>query len=153
MPTDFDVPKTDRSFAARFFNDTWGYLDKTSRTEDETDAMIHCCHASFHHWSRLADATRTNIAVGYWQLARVYAVAGKGPEAQKYARLCLKSAGAPNAEQWVMGSAHEAMARAAAVRGDRSAREEHIAAARVVAENVKDEETRATLMGDIESVP
>ena len=101
MPTDFDVAQADRSFAARFFNDTWGYRDKTSRTEDETDAMIHCCHASFHHWSRLADATRTNIAVGYWQLAR----------------------------------------------------EEHIAAVRAAAENVKDEETLAILMGDIESVP
>jgi len=151
MAEDFDVAKADRSFAARFFNDTWSFLDKASRTEAETEAMVHCCHASFHHWSRVVDKTPTNIAVGYWQLSRVYAVAGVPDEAERYGQRCM--AAARDAEPWVAGSAHEALARAAALRGDRAAREEHLAAARAVMAEVTDKETRAILQADIDSVP
>jgi hypothetical protein len=90
--------------------------DKTSRTEEETEAMLHCCHASFHHWTRVADATPTNRAVGYWQLSRVYAVAGMPAEAERYARRCEE-------------------------------------AARAVAAEETDTETRDVLLADIESVP
>jgi len=153
MADDFDSAIADKTYAKRFFNDTWGYLEKATRTDDETDAMIHCCHASFHHWSRVADATPTNKAIGYWQLSRVYAVAGNAAEAERYARLCLAAAQDRGAEPWVLGSAHEALARAAALRGDRAARDENLAAARAVAAREKDEETRSILLKDIESVP
>jgi hypothetical protein len=153
MADDFDVAKADRSFAARFFSDTWGYLEKPSRTEEETETMLHCCHASFHHWSRVEGATPTNIAVGYWQLSRVHAVAGMPAEAERYARRCQAAAQVPGAEAWVMGSAHEALARAASLRGDRAARDEHLAAARAVAARETDKETRDILTADIESVP
>jgi len=153
MADDFDVAKADRSFAARFFNDTWGYLDRPSRTEEETEAMLHCCHASFHHWSRVADATPTNKAVGYWQLSRVYAVAVNPAEAERYARRCLAAAQLPGAEPWVLGSAHEALARAASLRGDRPARDRHLADARAIAAGLSDKDTRDILTADIEGVP
>jgi hypothetical protein len=151
MADDFDVAKADRSFAARFFNDTWSYLDKAHRTEEETEAMLHCCHASFHHWSRVAGKTPTNVAVGYWQLSRVYAVAGFPAEAERYGQRCL--AVASDAEPWVTGSAHETLARAAALRGDRAARQMHLAAACAVLATVTDAETRSILRADIDSVP
>ncbi len=150
---DFDTAKADRAFAGQFFNDTWTFMDKAERSEDEIDAMIHCCHASFHHWSRVADATPTNRAVGYWQLARVYAVAGRAAGAQRYAQRCLAASQAPGAEAWVVGSAHEAVARAAALRGDRAARDRHLAEARAIVALVSDAETKEILEGDIESVP
>ena len=152
MADDLDLARADRAFAARFFNETWDYLDKPSRTEAETEAMLHCCHASFHHWTRVADATPTNLAIGYWQLSRVYAVAGMPSEAERYAQRCQEAARTPGAEAWVMGSAHEALARAASLRGDRAARDAHLAAARAVAAQA-DKETRDILTRDIESVP
>lgn len=153
MPDDFDVAKADRSFAVRFFNDTWGYLDKPTRTEEETEAMLHCCHASFHHWSRVADATPTNRAVGYWQLSRAYAVAGDAAAAKSYGERCMTWADAPGAEAWVRGSAHEALARAASVAGDRSVRDEHLAAGRAAAAAIADKETREVVLKDLDSVP
>jgi hypothetical protein len=143
--------RTDRALGASYFNETWEYLDKPSRTEDETEAMIHACHASFHHWSKVAEATPTNVAVGYWQLSRVYAVAGRAEPAERYAQRCFTAARA--AEAWVVGSAHEALARAASLRGDRAARDTHLAAARAVAAAQPDPETREILTRDIESVP
>ena len=150
---DFDVAKADRGFAAQFFNDTWGFLDKAGRSEEETEAMIQCCHASFHHWNRVADATPTNRSVGYWQLSRVYVVAGMAAEAERYALRCLEAARAPGVDQWAIASAHEAVARAAALRGDRATRDAHLAEARTVAAAVTDKEDREIVEKDIASVP
>ena len=105
MSDDFDVAKADRSFAARFFNDTWTYLEKAERTAEETEAMVHCCHASFHHWMRVADKKPTHVAVGYWQLSRVYAVAGRGDDAEMFGQKCLAVAETVPEEAWVTGSA------------------------------------------------
>ena len=153
MAHDFDVARADKAFAAQFFNDTWGFLDKAGRSEEETEAMIHCCHASFHHWTRVAGATPTNRTVGYWQLSRVYAVAGMAADAERYALRCLETARAPGVEPWAVGSAHEAVARAAALRGYRGTRDAHLAEARAVAAAVTDKEEREILERDIATVP
>jgi hypothetical protein len=50
-------------------------------------------------------------------------------------------------------SAHEALARAAALKGDRRSRDAHLATARAIAATVTDEETRKVLAADIDSVP
>ena len=153
MTDDFDVVKADKSFAKMFFNDTWTYLDKAARAEEETEAMIHCCHASFHHWSRVADKTPTNAAIGYWQLSRAYAVAGRAEEAGRYGLRCLAVAETATDDVWVSASAHEALARVAALKGDRRSRDEHLSVARAIAATVTDEETRKILAADIDSVP
>jgi hypothetical protein len=153
MAQDFDIAKADKAFAAQFFNDTWGFLDKAARSAEDTDAMIHCCHASFHHWTRVTGATPTNLAVGYWQLARVYAVAGFAAEAERYALRCMAAAKVPGAEGWVAGSAHEAIARAAALRGDRATRDEHLERAKAVAAGLTEKEDREILERDIATVP
>jgi hypothetical protein len=115
--------------------------------------MIHCCNASFHHWSRVADKTAKNTAIGYWQLSRVYAVAGMAADAERYGRRCLAFAETARDDVWVSASAHEALARAAALRGDRRSRDEHLSTARAIAATVTDEETRKILAADIDSVP
>src|SRR5512135_1355575 len=103
-----DGESIDRELARQFFNETWKYLDLPARTEEQADAMVHCCHASFHHWSRVKDKTPTNIAIGYWQLSRVYAAVGDASACERYAARCLEAA--RGAEPWVAGSAHEALA-------------------------------------------
>jgi hypothetical protein len=153
MADDFDVAKADRSFAARFFNDTWTYLDKVDRTPEETEAMLHCCHASFHHWTRVADKKPSNVAVGYWQLSRVSAVAGRAEDAERYAQSCFAIAAIVTDEPWLAGSAHEALARAASLRGDRAARDVHVKAARAVLARLTDPEEIKILQADIDSVP
>jgi hypothetical protein len=74
-------------------------------------------------------------------------------EAERYALRCEEAARVPGAEAWVMGSAQEALARSASLRGDRGARDRHLAAAREVAAAQTDKETQDILMRDIESVP
>jgi hypothetical protein len=102
---------------------------------------------------RVPGVTTTNKAIGYWQLSRVYAVSRIAPEAERYAQRCLAAARSPGAETWVSGSAYEALARAASLRGDRAARDRYLAEARAIAAKETDEETRDILNRDIESVP
>ena len=153
MDPDLDMAKADRTFAARFFNDTWTYLDKADRTPEETEAMVHCCHASFHHWMRVVDHTPTHVAIGYWQLSRVYAVAGRVEDAERYAERCFAVARTVPEQAWLGGSAHEALARVASLRGDRAGRDQHVTAARAVMARLTDAEEKKILQADIDSVP
>ncbi len=87
-----EAAKTDREFAAEFFDETWALLAVKDRTKDQIERMIHCCHASFYHLDRVPDIGPKIRAKGYWQIARVYAAAGQGVVARTYAFRCMDEA-------------------------------------------------------------
>ena len=62
--------------AVDLFNYTWTLIEKADRTPAEIDEMIHAAHASRYHWSKAG--TTVNLGRGEWQVARVYAVLGRG---------------------------------------------------------------------------
>lgn len=43
-------PDTHTQSAKELFNLVWELLEKTTRTQEETDQMIHAAHASRYHW-------------------------------------------------------------------------------------------------------
>ena len=49
MADTFDTEAGHKYFAAHCFNATWDLLDKESRTDEETEAMIDLAHASRSH--------------------------------------------------------------------------------------------------------
>ena len=51
--------------------------------------MIQGTMASLWHWTQREDCTAKNLSIGYWQVARVYALAGEPDNARKYAQHCL----------------------------------------------------------------
>jgi len=115
--------------------------------------MIHAAHASRYHWGEVGE--QVNLARGEWQVSRVYAVLGRGEPALYHARRCLEinEANADGREEWDLGSAYEAMARATSVAGDRAASDEW--KARAVGELVRiaDAEDRQVLEQDIATLP
>lgn len=152
MP-DFDIALADRRFAAQFFNDAWGYLDKPSLEPDEADALLQCCHASFHHWTRVADHGDEQLGVGYWQLARAYEKAGLAEGCARYAARCLAVAARNPDKPALAVGAHEVLARAAVLRGDRATRDAELALAREALARVPDPEDRAVYEADLAGVP
>ena len=84
-PENVDVRQAHTYFAQECFNLSWDLIEKRERKPEETDLMIHLAHASLYHWSRCADCTDQNLSIGYWQLSRVYALAGLGDSALKAA--------------------------------------------------------------------
>jgi DNA-binding transcriptional MerR regulator len=146
------VPVTDeRKLAAQLFNDTWALLQKESRTTEEDDRMIHMAHASRFHWDNVGDDQ--NRAIGEWQVARVYAILGRGEPALFHARRCLGYASRPGADDWLAASAYEGLARAQAVGGDfEAARDSRDTALRLL-EEIADPEDRKVVEGDIDTLP
>jgi len=118
LPPDVDAA-TRRALAVGLFNRVWQLLETGDRTPEQVDEMIHAAHASRYHWGEVPDHEPKNLAIGEWQVSRVYSVLGRGEPALYHARRCLAHTEAGPAEHWHRASAYEGMARALAVSGDR----------------------------------
>ena len=140
------------ALAVGLFNYTWTLLENPDRTREQDDEMLHAAHASRYHWGEVGEAV--NLSRGEWQVSRVYSVLGRGEPALYHARRCVEINEANEGrEDWELGSAYEAMARASAVAGDTPGRDEW--KARAVAELAKigDAEDRQVLEQDIATLP
>jgi DNA-binding transcriptional MerR regulator len=144
---------TRRALAVGLFNYTWTLLENPKRTKEEDDEMIHAAHASRYHWGEVGEAV--NLARGEWQVSRVYAVLGRGEPAVYHARRCLEinEANGSGREDWELGAAYEALARAHAVAGDRAASDEWRARATAELTGIADAEDRQILEGDLATLP
>ena len=112
-------PLAERRLASELFNLTWDYLGMDSRTQEQDDSMIHAAHASRWHWGKVGGPEQW--AIGDWLCSRVYAVLGRGDQALYHAQRCLAVCEEFEVVSFVPASAHEALARAHAVRGDMEA--------------------------------
>ncbi|WML47169.1 hypothetical protein RCG23_16545 [Neobacillus sp. PS3-34] len=143
---------THKQLAVSCFNKVWDFLDKEVRTEDEDEQMVHLSHSSFWHWGQVEDHTQQNISIGYWQLARVYAVIGRGETALHYANRCISVSVASELAPFYIGYAYEAAARWYAVLG----RQDEVDAAKERAmefvEKVVVEDSKTMLVNDLETI-
>jgi DNA-binding transcriptional MerR regulator len=144
---------TRRALAVGLFNYTWTLLENPKRTPEQDDEMIHAAHASRYHWGEIGDAV--NLARGEWQVSRVYSVLGRGEPAIYHARRCLEinEANGSGREDWELGSAYEALARAYAVAGDRTASDEWRARATAELAGIAEAEDRQILEQDLATLP
>jgi hypothetical protein len=150
MPNESGYTEAHRRFAAHCFNQTWALLERVGRTAEDDELMIHTAHASLWHWNHREDCSARNLSIGYWQLARIYAVTGRAAEARRYAERCLDYSRAEGA--FYLGYAYEALARAALLAGDAGQAQVYLAEARSQAELVGAEEERAQLIADLDAL-
>jgi ATP/maltotriose-dependent transcriptional regulator MalT len=141
MP-DFDLAAAHRHFASHCFNTAWTLIEKSSRTKEEDEQLVALGHASFWHWSSREDCNEKNVAVGYWMLARIYALLGRAENAIRYAELCSELTERAALSAFYRGTAHEVLARAFHAAGNLEKRGIHLEAARVIAKTLDDEERR-----------
>jgi tetratricopeptide (TPR) repeat protein len=138
-----------KQYAVSFFNNVWDLLEKKDRTAEENEEMIHLAHASFLHWTKVEDHTPTNLSVGYWQLARVYAVVGLGDRALYYANQCLEVSMKHDLEPFYIAYGHEAKARALKVLQQHSEAAEEINKCKKTQEKVDNDEYKLLLTNDL----
>jgi len=143
-----DVRDAHAYFAKECFNQTWDLIEKQERTQADVDMMIHMAHASIYHWSRRVDCTDQNLSIGYWQLARVYALAGLGDCALRSAQTCLNYSQQHGVAKVFLGYAHEALARAYAISGDRENSIVHLNQVKEIAQTIVDDD-REQLLADV----
>ena len=53
--------------------------------------MLRLSLATTWHWTQRPDCTSTNLSIGYWQTARIYALLGQAENARRYAQMCFRS--------------------------------------------------------------
>ena len=146
-------PATRRKLAADLFNHTWTLLERSDRTPEQVDEMIHCAHASRYHWGEVPDHETVHLARGEWQCSRVYAVLGRPEPALWHARRCLEINEAAGNADWDIASAFEAMARAYSTAGDLAETAAWKAKAVAALDAVADPDDREIIEGDIATLP
>ena len=151
MPEEMDVTTLHRKFAVDCFNGTWGLLDKPDRTPAEEAAMVHMAHASRYHWGQIG--TPLEFARGDWQISRVYATLGLGETALRYAKSSLDLCHAHGYGDFDLAFAYEALARACAVMGDRSRRDEYLLLANEAGHAIAEEEDRTYFFNELKTIP
>ena len=145
-----DVDLAHRHFSADCFNRTWALIENTDRTDAETEAMVLCALASLWHWTQRPGCTDRNLSIGHWQVSRACAAAGQAENALRHAQRSL--AFAQGSAPYYVGSAHEAVARAALLANDRATFRAHLDKARACAAAVSDAEERQSLEQDLRSL-
>jgi hypothetical protein len=144
------VSSHERRLGVDLYNDTWRLLE--SREDD--DELLHQAHASAYHWLKAPECEPRNRARSEWLCSRVYAVLARGEPALHHAQRCLEicEASPENVEDWDLGFAYEALARAhrVAVNEDEARRYEQLG--REQAEAIADPEDRESLLRDLSSL-
>lgn len=145
----FDPAPAHRVFSVEAFNSAWDYIDKQVRTDDDIEQMLSLAHVSAWHWAQRPDVRPKNRSISAWQLARVYAEAGRYEESERYAKRSLEIAEGGDVGPVLTGYAYEALARIAARRGETDQRDEWLAKARTEAEKIDDDLDRDRLLKDL----
>ena len=144
-------PATETALAKRLYNGVWAVLEKPDRSPEDADALINMAHASRYHWGNVG--TPQHVAIGEWQIARVYSELGRGEPAVFHARRALAIADGAEVDSWLTASAYEGLARAYAVAGDRAVASEWKTKAVAALDAVSDSEDRETVQRDIDTLP
>jgi hypothetical protein len=146
-PSHEEIQRWHRTFAPRAFNYTWNLLDIENRTREQEEDMIASALAQRFHWYQVGSPR--NQAISDWQVSRVMAVLGYADLARRFGERSLAVCKDNGLDAFVVGFAHEAIARAAADVDDLATFEEHLAAAIEQLDLIDDEEDREILAADL----
>jgi tetratricopeptide (TPR) repeat protein len=146
----FDKEAAHKFFSASCFNSAWELIEKSARTAEEDEQMIRLAQASVWHWTQRADVTNKNLSIGYWQLSRVYALAGQPDNALRYGHLCLEVS--REETPFCLGYAYEALARAAYLAKDTEQAQAYLAESRKLSQTIPNAEEKQLLENDLETI-
>jgi hypothetical protein len=147
-----ELVKAHRYFSAECFNRAWDFIDLPARTPEQERTMLQLGLASLWHWSQRPDCTPGNLSVGYWQVARIYALLGQAQNAYQYGELSLQAGQAEGSLPFHRAYAYEALARAASIAQDRSRMKEYLRLATETSQSMTDPEARKALLADLATI-
>ena len=146
----FDIQAAHKYFAAHCFNSAWDLIEKKDRTPEDDRLMVALNQASIFHWLQRPDCSNERLSVGFWQASRIQSLLGNAAEARRHGEVCMSYSG--ELAPFYLGYAHEALARAAKLVGDTKLMLTHKAAARKLANDIKEKDERDLLLNDIEAI-
>ncbi len=130
----------------------WTLLEKDDRSERESGSDGRCrARLSVLLGGRSASPSTT--LRGEWQISRVYATVARAEPALYHARRCLEICEKHRIGGFDLAYAHEALARAHDLAGDRDLAADNARRAHASAQSVTDDEDRELLLSDLASLP
>jgi hypothetical protein len=154
MATDkasFNINEGHIYFSTEAYNYTWEYMEQADgRSADEDLTMLHTAIASLWHWSHREDVNAANLAVGYWQVSRVFNLLKQPTNARTYGLLALSHA--KELDAFFKAYAYETLARAEMLEGNRVAMMNYLEKAHAVTKLVKKEEDQQLLLRDLSTI-
>ena len=149
--TPFNIAEAHAYFSTEYFNQAWDYIEKAGKRSPEDNlTMLHLAIASLWHWTQRQDAKPENLAVGYWQVSRVYNLIKQPHNARTYGLLSLQHA--KDLEPFFQAYAYETLARAEMLCNNRVIMLVHLEKARTLAAQIKDEDNRQMVLRDLETI-
>ncbi len=112
--------------------------------------MILAAHASRFHWGQVG--TPREWSIGEWQLSHIYATLGRVEPALFHARRCLALCQQHRVGGFTLAYAYEALARVAALQGDRRAHHRWFRSALAAGKSIREPEDRRQFDRDIATV-
>lgn len=146
-PDPKDLAAWHRTFAPIAFNATWELLDVTELSRGQEEEMLSATFAQRYHWYSVGEPR--NRAIADWQVARVAAILGYADLSRRFGERSLETSTEHDLGPFVVGFAHEAIARAAAYVDDVDTFTEHLEHARAQLSAIEDPEEREALAADL----
>lgn len=131
--------RTAKQMAVNHFNAVWDLIDKKERSEEDTRRMVQMAHISAWGWENVDGHTNTNLSVGYWQIARVYALANSPQMAVLFAKKCIEVS-TEEVEPFFLAYGYEALARGLVLEGKLSEAAEALVKAKKALKKSAEEE-------------
>ncbi len=140
-----------KRLASTLFNRVWELMDKKQRTQEEKDEMISAAYASRYHWSKAG--TAQNLAVGEWQISRVYATLGRSEPSLYHANRSLSLCEENELPPFYLAYAYEALARAYDIAGNKKEAAVNLLLAEKTGKMIKKKQDRDLLSSDLKTIP
>lgn len=141
-----------RTQAAGYYNAAWTLIDAPHRSAADDRDMLTLAFASRQHW-RDCDGSDENLAIADWQVAHAASLAGLSDVALGFARAAVDRAESNDLPSWLKASAHEGLARAHALAGDRANFTYEADLVRALLDKVSDPDDRALVESQLASIP
>ena len=113
--------------------------------------MIHMAHASRYHWGVVGGPKE--LAIGEWQISRVYAVLRRPEPALYHAQRALEICEASEIGDFPLAYAYEALARAFAIAGKSRLRTACLKLAKVAGAKIAEADEQSQFFKDLRTVP
>lgn len=137
------------AFSGGCFNKCWTLIEKADRSPEDVEDMLLLAQASLWHWKQRNDYRPMNLSVAYWQLSRVYALAGHYNMARLFGDKCLIVSKDNKIPPFYVGYAYESLARAEVLNKDFTAARSYLEKAEKELAGVTDKEEKGFLETDI----
>ncbi len=152
---EFDIDKAHYWFGVEFNNRIYPLLEKSGRTDEETEVMIAMAYASTLHWSKFSKHTLANKARGENMVATALTYAGRKESAIHHAKRNYDIVFNNKNEMadFDISYALMVMARALALNGDITKAKEYSEDCRKSIDAIKDPEDKKIVESDFNSGP